>query len=281
MLNDKYDKAVSAYRNYLLFNESTLEVHLEVARLYKKLGQPSRALNHYRICQQLEPENESVEYEAFSLQMEIQHLHPNQDEHIDNNECRQLNDDANKFLLMEKPEEALKKLEEAIKIDDSYYSLWNNVGMSYHKQGEYQTAIEAYSNALKIKSDYAVGMYNLATTFIKLENYEYAAEFLEGSIELDDGDADVWYNLGFCHMQQKQFEKSIPCFLEVLEIKSNYHAAAFSIAQAYSELRNEKMTLHFLKMIFDVRPEWIGYVYKEPAFEWIVGTPGFLKATGS
>lgn len=279
--NEKYSKAVSAYRNYLLFNDSTVDVHLEVARLYKKLGQPSRALNHYRICQYLDPQNESVEFEAFSLQMEIQHVHPNQNEVIDSEECQKLNDEANNFLLMDQPEKALEKLEEALKLDDSYYSLWNNKGMSHHKLGNYELAMDSYSKALKLQPDYGLAMYNLATTFIKMERHAAAVEFLEGSISIDDGDADVWYNLGFCYMKMDQPEKAVPCFLEVLEIRANHISAHYSLAQANALLRNEKMALLFLKAVLDVRPEWLAFVKDEAAFDWLRTLPSFNAAVSS
>lgn len=271
------EAAVNVYRGYLFQVDDQAQPHLELARLYQKIDRPRRALNHYRQAQMLDPENEDVEFEAFSLSMKLQHVLPNEDEHFENEECRELNEKGNRLLLENKVTEALEFFEKGLALKPDSYALWNNVGMCHHRLEKYEKAESAYRKSLEIKPKYGLGLYNLATVFIKTQRLEEALEMLDSAREINAEDADVWFNLGFCLMELERYDEALENFTEVLEIRSDYHAATYNIFASFALLGERHVTFMWLRKLMKVRPDWNTYIQTDERFQWVVEDPEYTK----
>ena len=73
---------------------------------------------------------------------------------------------------------------------------WYNLGYAYDELNRYNDAIEALRQAVRIDPEYANAWNNLGAAYVELKRYNDAIEALRQAVRIDPEDAVAWYNLG-------------------------------------------------------------------------------------
>jgi tetratricopeptide (TPR) repeat protein len=96
---------------------------------------------------------------------------------------------ANSYAKTSQYDKAIEYYYNAIKLDDNYYAVWNNLGNLYGKSNEIDKAIECYKKAIKINNKYFLAYKNLIEILIlnnKFEDVQKYLNIVKTDLEKDD-----------------------------------------------------------------------------------------------
>ncbi len=80
--------------------------------------------------------------------------------------------------------------------DNPDWMRWNNLGIAYIDQLQYEEALRAFKHVVQLRPDYADGFINLGLTNIEWEKYSEAREPLEQALKLTPGNGRALYYMG-------------------------------------------------------------------------------------
>jgi tetratricopeptide (TPR) repeat protein len=83
--------------------------------------------------------------------------------------------------------------EPALPTDNPEWMRWNNLGIGYLDQLQYEDSIHAFEQVVRLRPDYKDGYINLGLTYIEWEKYEEARKPLEKALTLLPDDARALY----------------------------------------------------------------------------------------
>ena len=148
---------------------------------------------------------------------------------------------------------AIGYLEQAILLDQSYGSAYNNLGLAYDSKGDYDKAIEYYQKALKINlkkpgpehPDVARNYNNMGEAYREKGDYDKAIEYYQKSLKinlkkLEPEHPDVAFNynnLGLAYDSKGDYDKAIEYYKKSLEINLKKLGPEHpSVARGYNNL---------------------------------------------
>ena len=93
--------------------------------------------------------------------------------------------------------------------DNPEWMRWNNVGIGYLDELQYDEAIHAFEQVVRLRPDYKDGYVNLGLTYIEWEKYTEARTPLEKALTLHPDDARALYYLALVERRQRHSEAEI------------------------------------------------------------------------
>jgi tetratricopeptide (TPR) repeat protein len=105
----------------------------------------------------------------------------------------------------------------ALASDNPEWMRWNNLGIGYLDQLQYEDALRAFEQVVKLRPDYKDGYVNLGLTYIDWEKYDLARAPLEKALSLHPDDARALYYLALVERRQRHSEAEIADLRKVVE----------------------------------------------------------------
>ncbi len=93
--------------------------------------------------------------------------------------------------------------------DNPEWMRWNNAGIGYLDQLQYEDALQAFTQVVRLRPDYKDGYVNLAVTYIEWEKYADARAPLEKALTLRPDDARALYYLALVERRQRHSEAEV------------------------------------------------------------------------
>ncbi len=134
-----------------------------------------------------------------------------------------------------KYEEAIRELNEALRLNPDYIEVHNNLGVTYDRMGMPEEAVNEIKEALKLNPDYTEAHCNLGNIYARSGRYEEAAGELQEALRINPELAIAHNNLGNIYALQKRNEEAIKEFREALRINPDYAPAHNNLGNAYAE----------------------------------------------
>jgi tetratricopeptide (TPR) repeat protein len=131
---------------------------------------------------------------------------------------------------------------------------YNNRGLAYFDQGEYDKAIIDFTQAIGLNGDYADGYYNRGLVYQKKGEYGKAVFDYTKSIIINPRYLKAYINRGQVYSANKEHEKAIFDFKRAIEIAPLDTKAYFNLAYLYLTLGNKKEAMAFYKKILEIDP---------------------------
>lgn len=156
----EYTEAIACFKRALTMETQNFLLWYNLGITYRDAGKPRQAKDAMLAAHKLEPQDEDV----------IETL-----AHI----C---------FMLSEF-DEALAFCAEGLSVNDKNAHLWNNCGVIYFTQGEYEAACEAFEHAVTIDPNYYDALFNLRDTYSQLGNKNGAQECANRLKSIPHGDS--------------------------------------------------------------------------------------------
>ena len=129
------------------------------------------------------------------------------------------------------PEDALRLLEEGVKIDPKRPGLHAALGECYFRVGKTDKAIEEFRTLLRL--DPSAGSYALVgLSYRYLGRFDEAKQVLLEGLNRDPRNAACLFNLGYIANRQGDIRKAEEYLEGAVEINPNYDAALFELASA-------------------------------------------------
>lgn len=203
----EYAASLEIISDLLAYNSSDFLAYNVRGNVYTALGDYENALGDY------------------SRSIEIQPFFP----HAYYNRGR-----INSFL--DRYDEALSDLQESIELDPvSFgYRANGNIGLIYHKLGEYDKALEAFESSISYNKDEKADVYYFrGETYTALENYEAAIADYQAAIARFSRYNPAHQSLGYVYYKNGQFDEAFNALNQALEISPNSPITHFYLALVY------------------------------------------------
>jgi tetratricopeptide (TPR) repeat protein len=93
--------------------------------------------------------------------------------------------------------------------DNPEWMRWNNAGIGYLDQLQYEDALQAFAQVVRLRPDYKDGYINLGINYIEWEKYDEARAPLEKALTLRPDDARALYYLALVERRQRHSEAEV------------------------------------------------------------------------
>ncbi len=124
------------------------------------------------------------------------------------------------YSLLKRYDEALSDLEKSIQLDSHNfgYRAMGNIGLIYHRTGEYEKALEAFEASISYDDTKADVFYLKGETYTAIEDYQAAINAYEAALaRLPSYDA-AYESLGYAYYKTDQYDKAAEALNHALEI---------------------------------------------------------------
>lgn len=92
--------------------------------------------------------------------------------------------------------EAINYYKLAIKIDPKFVFAYDNLGLAYRKNNQYDEAIEAYEKSVELDSNGTMPLQNLAIAYLYKQEYAKAILTYDRLDKISPGNPEIYYGLG-------------------------------------------------------------------------------------
>ena len=106
--------------------------------------------------------------------------------------------------------------EAALPGDNADWMRWNNVGIGYLDELQYEEAMRAFEQVVRLRPDYQDGYVNVGLNYIEWEKYAEARAPLEQALALQPNDARALYYLALVERRQRHSEAELADLKEVV-----------------------------------------------------------------
>ncbi|MBE9225193.1 tetratricopeptide repeat protein [Phormidium sp. LEGE 05292] len=174
-----------------------------------------------------------------------------------NNQAAKLLEQGKTLIELQRYEEAINILDQALQIDTKYPDAWVKRGQALSKLQKYEEAQKSYEEALKIKSEYSQAWYERGLALEKLNRDELAQESLIKAIEIQPNYAEAWYNLGEIRIKEKKFQEAYICLTKATEIKPDYSEFWYKLGVVLNQLKQPKKALIALNKALEIESNYV------------------------
>ncbi len=186
-----YEAAINTFNEILAIDPNNFIVYNARGNVYVALGDYEKAIND------------------FSRTSEIEQNFP----HAYYNRGRV-------YYMLEKYDEALTDFQKSIELAPAEfgYRANGNIGLIYHKQGQYDKALEAYNESMSYDDSKADVFYLRGETYTALEEYQNAIADYRAAIERFSRYDKAYQSLGYAYYKTGQFDQAMEALNQALEI---------------------------------------------------------------
>ena len=174
-------------------------------------------------------------------------------------------------------EDAIQAYDEAIKRRPDYSDAWYNKGISLGDLERHEEAIQAYEEAIKFKPDYTDAWNNKGLGLAKLGRYKEAIQAYDEAIKLSPDNADAWNNKGVSFSDLDRDEEAIQAYKEAIKLRPDYADAWYNMACSFSLQNNKDKMLDNLKKSIELTPELRDSAKIDEDFKNFRNDPDFKK----
>ncbi|MGY8823951.1 MAG: tetratricopeptide repeat protein [Candidatus Latescibacterota bacterium] len=198
---------IARLRRQLDADPDHLETRLELAYLYRQLGQNAAARTHYRAALLVRPDHLETLVQLSDL-----------------------------LLAEEEADEALELCQRGIALhpkDIRTNKLYFAQGLIGLRRGQYHQARADFEHALALDPSSAEAWNNLGNALLALGQTAQAQRALEAAVNADPSLADAHYNLGSLFLQQGQLDQARRAYLAAMTANSTFARTYYAIATVY------------------------------------------------
>lgn len=164
------------------------------------------------------------------------------------------------YSLLKRYDEALSDLEKSVQLDSRNfgYRAKGNIGLIYHRMGEYEKASEAFEAAISYDDTKADVFYLKGETYTALEDYQAAINDYEAAIARFPGYDAAYASLGYAYYKTDQYDKAAEALNHALEISPDSPAAHSYLALVHlatDDVESAKTEVSRLASSFSTLPQ--------------------------
>ena len=138
---------------------------------------------------------------------------------------------------------------------------WNNFGIAYLDQQQYDDALHAFEQVVRLRPDYKDGYINTGVTFIEWEKYAEARAPLEKALALKPDDARALYYLALVERRQRHSEAEIADLQEVIAQYPNSRDARRELGISYYQQHRAAEAMEQFKALQQIDPDDVAAHY--------------------
>ncbi|MFA5893084.1 MAG: tetratricopeptide repeat protein [Candidatus Margulisiibacteriota bacterium] len=186
------------------------------------------------------------------------------------------------------PAEAILEYRLAIKYDFSYALAYNNLGLVYFDNKQYELAIASFNKTIALDNDKKAleyAYYNLGRAYRKTKDIKKAIESLAKAMALNSQSLSVqreykiaflmndkkanYFDLGNLLFENEEYQEAASVYQDLLAVKPNNYQADYNLGQCYLKLGEMAKAIAPFKAAIKINPQYwqahrmLGLVYAE------------------
>jgi len=153
-----------------------------------------------------------------------------------------------------KNEQAIKQLQEALKIAPNFYQVHNTLGILYRDADRFDDAEEQFVQAHQINAHNPEPLVNLSSLYLEENKPERAAEVSENAVLENSRSAPALFNWGIALYKLSKFDKAEEVLKRALDVAPKMAQVHLALANVYLKLRRYDSLLDQLNAFLDLNP---------------------------
>jgi len=139
--------------------------------------------------------------------------------------------------------------------DNPDWMRWNNVGIGYLDQLQYEDAMNAFEQVVKLRPDYKDGYINVGLTYIEWEKYAAARAPLEKALALAPNDARALYYMALVERRERHSEAEVADFEKVVQQYPYCRDARRELGISYYQQHRSQEAMQQFKALQAIDPD--------------------------
>jgi 2-polyprenyl-3-methyl-5-hydroxy-6-metoxy-1,4-benzoquinol methylase/Flp pilus assembly protein TadD len=115
---------------------------------------------------------------------------------------------------------AVKNLKKAIDLNPSFFIAMYNLGNLFNENNKKEKAIELYQKVIEVNPSYSMAFNNCAMAYRDLNQPDMAMECLLNAINADKKNYHALSNIGILHIEKANYEEAVSFFIRSIKINS-------------------------------------------------------------
>jgi tetratricopeptide (TPR) repeat protein len=144
--------------------------------------------------------------------------------------------------------DAINEMRTALNIYPNFNYAFTEIGLSYFKLNNIDSAIYYFRKDIKIDSNNNVAINNLASCYFNKGMYEEAKVMYIKSLSLNERFSDAMVNLGSCYGATGKYQEAISWFIKSLEIDPDNKRTFSLMSMTYKNMGDTINALKYEKM---------------------------------
>ena len=132
---------------------------------------------------------------------------------------------------------------------------FNNLGNSYDKIGDIDSALRAYKRAVEINPKLSESRVNVGNIYLKKGRVNDAIREYLGALRINPKDATTHNNLGNAYTEQERFSYAVSEYQRAINLDPNFIDSYRGLAIAYNKQERFAMAVSILKRAIAVAPK--------------------------
>jgi len=156
---------------------------------------------------------------------------------------------------------ALKAYKKAVEINPSLSESRVNVGNIYLKKGQVLVAIKEYQKALRINPNDSTTHNNLGNAYTEQGRFGYAVSEYQRAIDLDPEFIDSYRGLAIAYNKQERFTAAISVLKRAIALAPKDANCYSQMGEAYKNMDSYNMAISYFNKAIDIEPNLIEAYY--------------------
>jgi regulator of sirC expression with transglutaminase-like and TPR domain len=140
-------------------------------------------------------------------------------------------------------------------MDNPDWMRWNNIGIAYIDQLQYEDAIHAFQQVIQMRPDYKDGYINLGLAYLEWEKYSDARGPIQEALTIHPDDARALYYLALIERRQRHSEAEIADLEKVVAQYPQSRDARRELGISYYQQHRSDEALQQFKAVQAIDPD--------------------------
>jgi tetratricopeptide (TPR) repeat protein len=162
---------------------------------------------------------------------------------------------ANESRKRNEIKDAVKYLEEAIRIAPNFYNAHNDLGLLYQTLGRFEDAEGQFLKAHEINESSSDPLVNLTALYIEQEKPDKAVETGEQAVKTNGRSPSAFFNLGLALYKLSQLDRAESVLKKALQLAPKMFQVRLMLANVYAKLRRYDRVLEQLDTYLAENPK--------------------------
>ena len=215
----------------------------------------------------LEPDNKAKLIEAVS-RLDILPPPPTADDFMASGSAK---------YALERYEEALADLNQALNLIPDHPEILNNRGVTYDRLNRYDEALADYNRSLELRPDDPATLSNRGLTYYNLKRYGEALADYNRSLELRPDDPATLNNRGVIYLRMERYVEAPADFNRILQLKPDEPLAVYNMACFFSLTGKPNNAISHLEKAIGLDEKYRQKAATDSDFDNIRDDPRFKK----
>ena len=150
------------------------------------------------------------------------------------------------FIFFKNYQKATSYFKKAVKIDTGYVEAYYNLGYSYEKSGDPDSAIMSYEKILYLDPKYYLVYARLNNVYINKNAFKKAIEINKFAIQHHPGSMELYANIGNAYILLKDIANAMKYFEYAIKIDPDNYDLLVYVARQYDKIGNKSKALEYL-----------------------------------